>query len=342
MKKICMIMLSFLIIFFAGLSYSFQVVFAEAYTWKFAIDETQNSLQDHYAQIFKKIIEEKSNGEIKLNIYYLGQLGDSSEQVELLQMGGIDLALTAAGAVATLVPESNLFLMHYLFPSDLTKAKELLHSSKAINEKIATAFEKKNLVALDWMDEGYMQWTANRPIRTPDDFKGLKMRVMAAPIITDTYEAYGANPVYIPFSELYSALQLKMADGQTNPIDTIELMKFYEVQDYLMISNSDMYVAAFCMNKQLWESLPQEFKQLISDVVKEVQPLYTVEQTKYVNEKTDKILKGGTMKIIKLTEEEKTQFADIASTTWNKYLEVGGPNAKDILDTFLEEVKHYK
>ncbi len=312
-----------------------------SYDWKFALDEAQGSNQDVYAQIFKELVEEKSDGRIKLDIYFLGQLGDGSNQGELIQNGAIDLGFMAAGAAGSMVPESNIFSMHYIFPSDLQKAKQFLIESKTINETISAAYESKNMHVIDWMDEGFMQWTTStNPITASDGFKGVKMRVMSAPIITATYKAYGANPVAIPFSELYSALSLNMADGQTNPVEIIEQMKFYEVQNYLTISNSDLYVASLIFNKDLWDSLPEDIKGILLEAVEETRPLYAIEQEKMSDSAID-ILKENGMEVNELSKEVTDEFRELAKKAVDEFYKVGGDNAEQVYESFIEEVKNY-
>ena len=314
---------------------------AESYTWKFALDEAKGSNQDIYAQIFKEVVEEKSQGRIKLDIYYLGQLGDGADQAELIQNGAIDLGFMATGAAGTMVPEANLFSMHYIFPDDLDKAKQFLAESTVLNETMAQAYESKNMHVIDWMDEGFMQWTNSvRPITSPQDIRELKMRVMSAPIITATYRAYGADPVTIPFADLYSGLSLHNADGQSNPVEIVEQMKYYEVQSYLSIGNSDLYVASLTFNKDLWDSLPQDIQDIINVSVAETRPLYTAEQ-KAMSDAALTALTNAGMQVNYLSDDAVAEFRALAATAAESFYDIGGNNAEEIYKAFLEEVSQY-
>ncbi len=312
------------------------------YQWKFALDETQNSNQDMMAQVFKQIVEEKSNGAIQLDIYYLGQLGDGDDQGELIQNGAIDLGMIATGATGTLVPESNIFSLHYIFPSDLTKAKEFLRNSEVINGPIAEAFDAKNMHVIGWLDEGFMQWTNSvRPITEPADFNGLKMRVMAAPVITATYEAYGASPTSIAFSELYSALSLNMADGETNPYEIIENMKFYEVQTYLSEGNSDLYVAPVVVNRDLWESLPEDIQNLLLESMQEAYTQYDELHFAAIEEAKAALQENG-MELNIVSEENIAEFQELARQADSEFYSIGGESAEQLLADFLAEAEQYK
>jgi C4-dicarboxylate-binding protein DctP len=312
------------------------------YQWKFALDETQNSNQDMMAQIFKKIVEEKSNGAIQLDIYYLGQLGDGDDQGELIQNGAIDIGMIATGATGTMVPESNIFGLHYIFPNDLTEAKEFLRNSEVINGPIAEAFDTKNMHVIGWLDEGFMQWTNSKhPINSPADFKGLKIRVMGAPIITETYKAYGASPASIPFSELYSSLSLNMIDGQTNPYEIIENMKFYEVQKYCSEGNSDLYVAPVVINKDLWESLPEEIQNILLESMQESYALYD-EQHFAAIDSAKQALEDYGVEINIVPEEGIQEFQKLARQADSEYYAIGGDSAEQLLADFLAEAEQYK
>lgn len=350
MKKLLVLMLGILLVLgLAGCGSGNDAQDAEAtdanavtYQWKFALDETQNSNQDMLAQVFKQLVEEKSNGAIQLDIYYLGQLGDGDDQGELIQNGAIDLGMIATGATGTMVPESNIFGLHYIFPADLAKAKEFLRNSEVINGQIADAFDAKNMHVIGWLDEGFMQWTNSvRPITSPEDFKGLKMRVMSAPLITTTYKAYGADPVSIPFSELYSSLSLNMADGQTNPYEIIENMKFYEVQKYCSEGNSDLYVAPVVFNKDLWESLPEDIQTLLLEAMQESYALYD-EQHYAAIDKAKAALEDNGMELNVVDAGNIAKFQELARTADTEFYKVGGDSAEQLLKDFLAEAEQYK
>ena len=211
---------------------------AQAEEWKFAIEEIQGSVQDAYASKFKEIIEQKTNGDITVAVYPYGTLGTSGELTELAITGIIQFANASPGHLGTLVPEILVFSIPYLLSQNDEVNKKILTESQTIYEDLAGDLEKKGLQLLTMYPEGEQVWTTNKPIRKPEDFKGFKMRVMVSPMLIEAYRAYGADPTPLPYSEVYGALQLKMIDGQVNPIFAIEEMKFYEVTDYMIWSGS--------------------------------------------------------------------------------------------------------
>ena len=304
-----------------------------------AHEEVVDSIQDHYAMKFKELIEERSEGRITVEVYPVGQLGDGTNQVELLQNGGIQFAINCPGATAPIVPESNIFNVHFLLPSDMEKTRELLNTSQTIKDYINTAYYDQNMVVLDWFPEGYMMWTGDRPIRTPADMKGFKIRTMASPMIAAMYEAYGANPTPIPFTEVYSSLQLNMIDGQVNPLFGIEEMKFYEVQDYLILSKQDIFVGTLCANRQYWESLPADIQDLVKEVVPDVNAYIFEVQENLNQERLEKIKQASDIEVIELTEEERAAFREASLPAREVFYKIGGSNAKAIMEGLVKEVE---
>ncbi len=305
--------------------------------WKFAHEEVNGSVQDKYAAKVKEIIEEKSNREITVEVYPVGQLGDGTNQVELLQNGAIELAINNPGAVGTIVPESNIFSLHFLLPIDMEKTREVLNTSKAI-DKLNDIYYANNMKVLDWFPEGHMMWTGNKAIRTPEDFRGFKIRTMASPITIACYEAYGANPTPIPYMEVYSSLQLKMIDGQVNPLFAIEEMKFYEVQDYLMLSKQEVFVGTFVANRNFWDSLSKEEQALIEEASLEANAYIFDVQEKLNSDRLETIRNKSDIEIIELTDEERKAFREASKPVYEKYKKEYGSQAEEILNLLQKDI----
>lgn len=309
------------------------------YVWKFAHEEIQGSVQDEYALKFKELVEENTEGRVQIDIYRVGELGELDQQVELLQNGGIEFAIMNPGATGTIIPESQLFYLHFLLPSDLGKVQQVLNNSQAIDQ-LNGLYEEKYIKVFNWFPEGYMMWTGNKELRTPADFKGFKMRTMPAPLIVEAYKAYGANPTPMPYTEVYSGLQLKMIDGQVNPIFAIEEMKFYEVQDYLMLSKQDIFVAAFTANANFWASVPEDLKPVIEDAALQASD-YTYEmQEKLNNERLKKIKEASDIEIVELTDEERAAFRELSQPVRDKFVEMAGEKGEQILEQLEKDVNN--
>ncbi|MCG8485684.1 MAG: TRAP transporter substrate-binding protein DctP [Clostridia bacterium] len=314
---------------------------AEPVVWKYVHQEYPGDYQDIYAQYFKEIIEERTDGLIQIEVYPVGQLGDAMVGTELIQNGGVQLGITDPGTMGAFLKEANLMLLHFLLPDDLTKTQDFFDNSNTMKLMNELHYEK-NLKVIRWAPQGYFVWTGNRPLQTPEDFVGFKMRTMTAPIIAASFEAYGASATPIPYAEVYSALQLNMVDGQTNPLVAVDNMKFYEVCDYATFANSDIYNFTFVINKDLWESLDAETQQLIIDVDKEVNERYTAGLSKTDQEILDRWESEDLIEIVHITDEQRQTFFDLSQSVYDRYRKEGGDRAGDLLDLYYEEIDNYK
>jgi len=310
----------------------------EVVEWTFAHEEVQGSVQDRYAQKFKEEIEELTDGAVNVKVYPVGQLGDGANQVELLQNGAIQLGINNPGSVGTLVPETNLFSLHFLLPADMDKAHELVNDSEAmdmLNQKYLDA----NMKVLGWFPEGYQMWTGNKAITSPEDFDGFKIRTMASPVISESYKAYGADPTPIPYMEVYSSLQLNMIDGQVNPIFAIEEMKFYEVQDYMMLSNQAIFVGTFVANDMFWDSLSDERRAKVQEAADAANDYILGAQKDLNNTRLESIKENSDMEIVELTEEQRAAFEEASQPVREFYVDQYGEDAGKILDQLLKDVE---
>ncbi len=238
---------------------------AQTDTWRFALEEVDGSVQDAYAKEFKKRVAEKSSGDITVEIYPYGSLGTSSQLTELVQQDAIQLAFASPGHLASVIPETGVFTLHFLFSDDNAVNEQVLGSSEAVG-MLQDAYDEQNLQLLGVIPEGWMTWTADRPIRAPEDMQGFKIRTMTSPIMVESYRAYGANPTPMAYSEVYSGLQLEQIDGQVNPIFAIEEMGFYKVQDYLIQAKQAQFITTLVTANDFYEGLPDDQRQLLDEV----------------------------------------------------------------------------
>lgn len=312
---------------------------AKTYDVKMVIEEIPGSVQDMYAQKFKEVLEEKSNGRFTIDVIPVGQLGTAVEQAELLQNGAIEFAIVSPGTTGTLVPENQLFSLHFLFTDDMELNQEILDTSKALNEKLTEIYLDKNIKVLSYWTEGAMNWTSNKPLNKPEDFNGFKMRTMASPMIVASFEAYGANPTPVPYMEVYSGLQLNMIEGQENPLFAIEEMKFYEVQDYLTLSRHSLYVTSTAVNPEFFNSLSAEDQQLVLDTVEELKPYSFKVQNDLNKERLDNIKQDSDIEIVELSEAERDSFKEASKSVRDVYLEDAGEKGKEILELLEQEIQ---
>lgn len=310
----------------------------ETYNWRFAHEENNGSIQDLYVKEFVRILEEKSDGKINIDIYPVGQIGDATQQCELLQNGGLEFAIVSPGNTGTIVPENQLFSLHFLFSEDMEKNKEIFKTSKALNEDLTSMYLDKNIKVLAYWTEGTMEWTTSKPVNTPEKWKGLKMRTMPSPMIVESYKAYGANPTPMPYMEVYSGLQLNMIEGQENPLSAIEEMKFYEVQKYLTLASSSLYVTTTSVNPKFFDGLPADIQKMILETVEETRDYSFKVQEELNGGSLDKIDAASDIEIVKLTEAERAQFKEASKAAYTAYDNMVGEKGAAILDKLMDEV----
>lgn len=311
----------------------------QTYHWRFAHEENNGSIQDVYVKEFVRRLEERSDGKIKIDIYPVGQIGDATQQCELLQNGGLEFAIISPGNTGTIVPENQLFSLHFLFSEDMEKNKEIFKNSEALNTMLNKKYLDKKIKVLSYWTEGTMEWTTNKPVNTPDKWKGLKMRTMPSPMIVASYEAYGSNPTPMPYMEVYSGLQLNMIEGQENPLSATEEMKFYEVQKYLTLGGSSLYATTTATNPEFFDSLPVDIQQMILDTVEETREFAFKAQADLNNGALEKIQDASDIEVVYLTKEERLMFKEASKSAYDAYKKMTGADGAAILDKLIEEIE---
>lgn len=311
---------------------------ANAETWRFGLEETQGSVQYQYAEDFKKLIEKKSNGDIKVQLLPYGKWGSTySTLYDAIQSGAIQIGF-GSGALGGTVPESQLLNLNFVLPSDQMKAVKILNSKEFLESKPwQHAFRQRGLVPLAELTEGYQVWTANKPIHTPADMNNLHIRVMDNSLLRATYRAYGAAPVSIAYGELYSALQQGQADGNIQPVFAHENMGFYEVQKYMIFADQSHFVATLMGNEDWWKDLSNKQKQMVKGVTDQmVKKGYDI-QTQYNKERLNTIKKKSDIKIIRLTDAQRDKFRKLAKPVRKTFIDQTGQDGKAALNILLKQ-----
>lgn len=310
--------------------------------WKLAHQESTGTVFDNYAHHFADLVSEKSNGRITVEVYPVGQLGDTGTQVEMLMNGGVQFGILAAGDVGDMFPATQALSLNFVFSDDDDVNSAVLTQGEA-TKYLNNLFLDKNITTYDWLSLGNMQWTSNKPLHTLKDFKGFKMRIMASPIIAANYEALGASPTPMAFTETYSGLQLKTVEGTEQPLNAIQEMKFYEVQDYITMSNHAQMASFMAMNSDFYNGLSDEDKALLDEIKPEMETFAKENLQQMLTEKFDAIkeAKPG-IKVEELTEEERQAFIDASLPVRDRIEEFGGKEAKKVLDLLLADVEKYE
>lgn len=216
------------------------------------------------AVAFAKYVTEKTKGEIEVQVFPLGQLGGERSMTEQVQAGTLHMTAVTASVLANFVPEMGIIELPFIYPNR-TVAYNVL-DDKDVKERFAKLCDPKGFVFIGYTENEFRDMTnSKRPIKRPDDLKGLKIRVIEGPIFIDTFKTLGANPTPLPFPEIYNALQQKVIDGQDNPLYTSILMKFTEVNKFATVTHHILTECPVVVNKNFWNSLTPEQQKIFRE-----------------------------------------------------------------------------
>ena len=262
------------------------------------------------AIIFKNLVNARSGGRIEVQVFGGGALGGEREYVESVMVGTIQAGL-ASDVLAGFCPETMLTSIPYLFPSASIAWKVLDGPFGSKLSKIL--LEKTGLRNLAFAETGFRNFTnSKRPIRTPSDMKGLKIRVQESPLYITLVNSLGASPTPIPWTECYTALQSKVVDGEENPISTIVYANFQEVQKYLTLDGHVYAVDWFVINDKFFKSLSEDLQYIILDcAIISSTVCRGVQQLNSFAVGLQKLIDAG-MEIYAPTEEEMNLFRNVS------------------------------
>lgn len=307
--------------------------------WRFAIEETRGSVQDRYAQKLKEIIETRSQGRIEVKVYPYGTLGTSDQITELLHNGSLQLAMASPGHMGKLIPEVQVLLLHFVL-SDNEAVNRAVLSSPRVRAKFDSLYADKGFHLLSMFSEGWQVWTTDRPVHRPEDFRGMKFRVMTSPLLLAAYDAYGASATPLPYGDVYSALQLNMIDGQVNPVFAIWEMSFYEVSTHMIFANQAPFVTSTLCNAEFYDSLSATERGWLDDAIEELHPYIYDTQVQLNSERLAMIAEARPQMVVEtLDSTEREAFRRASLPVRDLYLQTAGPAGGELLQILLDEVK---
>ena len=306
---------------------------ASAETWRFGLEEIEGSVQYKYAEAFKNMIEKQSDGDITVQLLPYGKWGSTySDLYDAVQNGAIQMGF-GSGALGGTVPESQLLSLNFVMPADQWKTAQVLNSPEFLESKPwQESFKERGLVPMAELTEGYQVWTANKPIKSPEDMKNLNIRVMDNSLLRSTYQAYGASPISIAYGELYSALQQGQADGNIQPVFAHEEMGFYEVQKDMIFAKQAQFVATLMGNLDWYEDLSDDQKKMIKNTTDKLVKVGYDVQMKFNKERLDTIKSKSKINIIELTPEQQDKFRQMAKPVRQTFIDDVGERGKQSLN----------
>nr|WP_163503670.1 TRAP transporter substrate-binding protein [Halomonas socia] len=222
----------------------------------------------HIAAVkFQELVEERTQGAVSIDIYPNATLGDERTLLEGMQIGSIDMGVITNGPVANFVEEMAVFELPFLFPSP-EAAYEVLDGP--IGQELLDKLADVNLKGLAYAERGFRNLTnSQRPVNSPDDLDGLRIRVMENPVYTDTFRELGANAIPMAWTEALTAMQQGTIDGQENPVNVIHSFNLDETQAYMTLSRHTYAPAIFVMGMPVWNQLPEAAHEVLRDAAQE-------------------------------------------------------------------------
>jgi C4-dicarboxylate-binding protein DctP len=312
---------------------------AETVTIRFAHEEGEQDLQGLYVTKFKELIEAREDVNIDVEIFPVGTLGTDLGIAEQLQQGAIQMAISSPGTTGNLVPEAQFVALKFLFSDDMEVNNYVLNNSKALNDTLADQYLNHNMKVLHFWQEGFNSWTSNKPITTPADFKGFKMRTQTSPLMVKSYEVWDANPTALDWSEVFSGIQLGTIDGQENPDFWIHASGVYELQEHLIVSAHSIYITSTVVNKDFYEKQSPEVQKAISETIDELR-VYASEIERDLNVKALNAMKeSGKTDVITLSEEQRAEFRATSESTYQDYVDLAGGKSQEIIDQLIKEIE---
>ncbi len=216
---------------------------------------------------FKQLVEERSKGRIKVEVYPNSQLYKDKEELEALQLGSVQMLAPSLAKFGPLgVKEFEVFDLPFIFKDD---AAFHAVTDGPVGAALFKKLEPKGVKGLAYWDNGFHIMSANKPLHSVADFKGLKMRIQSSKVLDAQMRALGAIPQVMAFSELYQALQSGVVDGTEGVPSNFYTQKIYEVQKHISLSNHGHLAYAVIVNKKFWEALPADIRTILEDAIKD-------------------------------------------------------------------------
>jgi tripartite ATP-independent transporter DctP family solute receptor len=286
--------------------------------------------------LFAKIVESQTNGDIEVQVFSGGKLGDERPNIEAAQLNNIQVATPSGGVLANFSKKIRVINLPFLLTNQKVAYKVLNES--AVGQKLLDSLSEIGLIGLAFGDYGMRNLTSKKEIKNMDDLKGLKIRTMKVPDHLALWKNMGANPTPIAFSELYTALQQGVVDGQENPYETIYLSKFYEVQKYITVVGHIYDLQPIIMSKKFYDGLPPNYQHIVRNAA-QIANKYLWYITGKQNDTFKQQCEKAGMTINYFSKEEMAKSLEVNKPLVDQIRKVAGDKLIDEYIAAVEEAK---
>ncbi len=303
---------------------------------RFSHVTSKNTPKGKAADMFAALVNERLKGKVEVQIFPNSQLYTDKKVLDALSSGSVEMAAPSTAKFTSWVPQLQLFDLPFLF-----KNKEVLYKTMdgEVGASMYKLLGKKNMLGLAMWDNGFKQIGNNiREIRKPADAGGIKYRIMSSKVLEAQFKAVGGSPLIMPFSEVYSALEQGVIDGQENTWSNIYTKKFNEVQKYITETNHGYLGYMVVTNAQFWAHLPADVRAELEDIMEEVTAWIRVNAYKINQDNKDKVVAAGTSMVTELTEAEKDAFRKAFKPVHDQFRNVIGGKYIDAVNKINAEI----
>ncbi len=309
--------------------------FAADFVAKIGHLESAQQSRHVFLEKVAKLVSERTNGAVEFQLFPQGQLGQQREMTEGVQLGTLEATVAPAAFLGGFNPAVSILDIPFLLPDDDATAQKI--RSGAFGESLCASFETRGVKCVGLWPNGKKSFTSSKPLASLEDFAGQKFRVMDSNILIEQFNALGASAIALPFGELYTALQTGVVDGEENPLDTIQRMKFYEVQKHLVLSDHGAMEDVILFNPAWWASLPAEHQKTITDTFNEVIPDLIAHKAAAVAAALEEIKASG-IEIREMSADEKTEFREkMYPAARAAYVERAGDEGEKLISIYEKE-----
>lgn len=277
------------------------------------------------ATLLAERVNERMNGKVCMEVYPNSQLFNDNKVLEAMLLGDVQMAAPSLSKFEKYTKKFRIFDLPFLF--DNIEAVNRFQDSEA-GQKLLRSMEKKGLLGLAYWHNGMKQISANKPLINPDDAKGLKFRIQTSDVLQAQFEALGANPQKLAFSEVYGALQTGVVDGQENTWSNIYTKKFFEVQDGITESDHGVIDYLVVTSVEWWSGLPDDVRSELSAILKEVSTERNGMSREINLGNRKKVIDAGTA-VRELTPDQRSAWKKAMAPVWAKF---EGDIGKDLID----------
>ncbi|XEC93326.1 DctP family TRAP transporter solute-binding subunit [Paenibacillus tarimensis] len=292
---------------------------------KFSHVTSPISVKGQAADKFAELVDEKTEGKVKVEVYPSSQLYGDNDELDALMSGNVQMIAPSVTKMVKLDPRWQFVDMPYLFSSE-EHTRKFFESDLAKDLMSSKQLEANDIMGLAFWENGFKHFINNKkPLKTPADFKGLKFRAQAGRVLEAQFKALDAGSATIAFGETYAALQQGTVDGTENTFNNMDTQKYQEVQKYLTVSGHGRLDYAVFVNKSFWTSMPDDLRSKVEEALKEATD-FAWEMAYDENQKSlENIKNSGKVEVTELTDEERAALEQVFAPVYEEFESVITP-----------------